>query len=139
MSMLQAIKNYMLLFPYLEENVVLLSDHTSGKEMQYSILQLPGTRVLEEDLAGNLDCQYPFAFQSIESTLDELQRFENADFFDKLYDWFTEQNNQEVFPELREDQTPERMETLGWGYLMQEETNLGVYQVQCRLLYTQKS
>lgn len=138
MSMLQAVKDYLILFPLLQDDALFQSDHSTGSEVQYSILQLPGTKVLEEDLAGNLYCQYPFAFQSIESTMDELQRFANADFYDQLDEWLKEQNEAEIFPVLEENQTPEKVETLGWGYLIQEQTGTGVYQVQCRLLYIQK-
>ena len=139
MSILQAIKNYMLLFPLLQEDAPLLSDHADGSEVQYSIIQLPGTRVLEEDLAGNQACQYTFAFQSTESTLDELQRFANADFYEQLSNWFISQSLQEILPTLSDDQTPELIETITGGYLMQEETGTGVYQIQCRLLYNQQT
>lgn len=138
MSMLQAIKDYLILFPLLQDDALFQSDHTTGSEVQYSILQLPGTKVLEEDLVGNKSCQYPFAFQSIESTMDELQRFANADFYDELDAWMEAQNDAEIFPALPPNHLPERVETLGWGYLMQEQTGTGVYQVQCRFLYIQK-
>lgn len=139
MSILEAIKTFMLDFPLLEEDTAVLSDHSTGNAVQYSIIQIPGTRILEEDLAGNQDCQYTFAFQSIESTLDELQRFANADFYDELEAWLTAQSNQNNLPALATGQHPEKIETLGWGYLMQEETGTGVYQVQCRLLYIQET
>lgn len=138
MSLLQAVKDYLLAFPLLQDDALFQSDHNTGSQVQYSILQLPGTKVLEEDLAGNKYCQYPFAFQSIESTMDELQRFANADFYDQLDEWIESMNDAEIYPTLQAHQTPERVETLSWGYLMQEQTGTGVYQVQCRLLYTQR-
>lgn len=129
----------MLTCPLLADDAALFSDHSTGDMVQYSIIQVPGTRVLEEDLSGNQDCQYTFAFQSIESTMDELQRFANADFYDELEAWFKSQSNNNVLPTLQADQHPELIETLAWGYLMQEQTGTGVYQVQCRLLYIQET
>jgi hypothetical protein len=137
-SILEAIKTYMLDFPLLEDGSPLFSDHSVGTAVQYSIIQIPGTRVLEEDLVGNQDCQYTFAFQSIESTMDELQRFANANFYDELEVWLRTQSKLNLLPVLDANQKPELIETLGWGYLMQEETGIGVYQVQCRLLYIQE-
>lgn len=138
MSILEAIKTYMLTLPLLENDTLFFSDHSTGREVQYSIIQSPGTRVLDEDLAGNQDCQYTFAFQSIESTLDELQRFANVNFYEELEAWFISQSNSNILPTLSAKQHPEKIETLAWGYLMQEETGTGVYQVQCRLLYIQE-
>jgi hypothetical protein len=137
MSILEAIKTYMLTFPLLKDDALFLSDHSSGDIVQYSIIQIPGTRVLEEDLLGNESCQYTFAFQSIESTMDELARFANASFYDELETWLKSQSAQNILPAMESSQHPEKIETLSWGYLMQEQTGTGVYQVQCRLLYTQ--
>lgn len=137
MSILEAIRTYMLEFPELKPNSALWSDHSAGDAIQYSIVQIPSTRVLAEYLDGKSDRQYTFAFQSTESTLDELARYENAEFFDKLDAWFEAQTENEQFPTLEANQFPEKIETLSWSYLMQEQSGTGVYQVQCRLLYQQ--
>lgn len=137
MSMLQAIRDYMDTFPELKDNVFLFGDHQEGEEPQYSIQQLPGTKVLESFLDGTDDCQYTFAFQSAESTADELERYANAEFFEKLDTWFKAQTLAQIFPTLETGQVAERIETTNWSYLMAENSLTGVYQIQCLLLYSQ--
>lgn len=138
MRMLSAIRTFMLDFPELDADAALLSDHSSGQILQYSIVQQPSSRVLSEDIIGNKECQYTFAFQSIESTMDEAQRHLNSEFYEKLEEWFITQTKIENLPVLKANQTAETIEVLTSGYLMQEEAGTGVYQVQCRLLYTEK-
>lgn len=138
MSMLSAIRTFMLDFPELDADAALLSDHSSGQILQYNIVQQPNSRVLSEDIIGNKECQYTFAFQSIESTMDEAQRHLNSEFYEKLEEWFITQTKLENLPVLKANQTAETIEALTSGYLMQEEAGTGVYQVQCRLLYTEK-
>lgn len=138
MPLLQSVKEFMLNFPSLDVDAALLSDHSSGEILQYSIVQQPGNRIISEDIIGNKECQYNFAFQSIESTMDEGQRLLNAEFYEKLEKWFTAQTEAGDFPVLETKQFPDEIKVVTSGYLMQEQTGTGVYQVQCVLLYTQK-
>lgn len=139
MSLLQAVREYMATFPELQANVFLFGDHPEGDEPQYNISQLPGDKVLESYLDGKQDCQYAFAFQSAESAADELQRYENAAFFENLDAWFIAQTNAGNFPTLEVGQVAERIEATNWSYLLAENSLTGVYQIQCRLLYTQST
>lgn len=140
MSIISALKNYLKTNPSIPSQAPVWVDYMENKPTQFSILTLPGNQILEEYIDGSSRRVYPFAIQSIESTADELERLENSGFYEDLSEWFEEQSEAGTLPDLGTGKTAERIEMMGWGYLFQTgESQTGIYQIQCRLIYEQSA
>lgn len=138
MSMLSVIKAYIKTNPNIESSVPVWVDFMGSEPDQISIIPIPGSRVIEDYINGDSMRAFPFAIQSVESTADELERLQNSGFYEELSEWFETQTFSGVLPTLEDDKVAESIETMGWAYLFaQGESQTGVYQIQCRLVYFQ--
>lgn len=139
MSLIASIKEYIAMYPGLVAGAGLLVETLNKTPTQYSLVPLPGTRVLESYLNGSELCQYPFALQSMESTADETARMATHEFFEDLSKWLKEQSEDGNLPALDDvKQTPESLEVINQAALIAlGESGTGIYQLQCRLVYKQ--
>jgi hypothetical protein len=144
MSIIAAVKTYIATYQELKPKAPITVDYlgAAGLLKGYAIIPLPGTKIIETYINNGTRREFPFAFQSVESTADELKRLENSDFMESLSDWFEEQTEAGTLPDLDPDndngKTAESIEVVGWGYLYQtDDTTRGVYQVNCKLTYEQ--
>lgn len=140
MSIISALRTYMATCSSLESGALLLVDHLGETPIQYAIIPQGGDKIVEEYIDGSSLREFPFLFRSARSTADDLERIENAGFFETLADWFETQTEAGVFTSLSlgTGKTPEKIEADGWGYLYEEgESATGVYQIRCRLTYGQ--
>lgn len=138
MSLISALKDYLEDYSELEEGAPVWVNFLGVQPVEYAIVPLAGTRIVSEDLAGNTERQFPFAFQSVESTADELERLGTTGFYEAFADWLETQTDDEAFPDLGEGKTATKIEALGQGYLYQQgDSQTGVYQIQCLLSYDQ--
>lgn len=139
MSILSSVKSYIIEYAGLKSGAPVWVDHLGQNPTQYSIVPLPGTRVVEHHLDGGSLREFPFAFQSMESTSDELERLENSGFFETFTDWLESQTESGDLPTLGAKKTAEKIEALGWAYLYEQgKSSTGIYQVQCKLTYDQE-
>jgi hypothetical protein len=137
-TIIEALKTYLAGYSNLKDDAPLWVDYLGPKPTQYAIAPLAGTKILEEYVDGSSLRAFPFAFQSMESTADELERLDTQGFYEVFADWLDTQTNAGTFPTLDSDKTPQAIETLGWSYLYREgESETGVYQIQCRLVFEQ--
>jgi hypothetical protein len=105
---------------------------------QYSIVPLPGSKVLESYVNGVKIMEYDFAFQSAESTADDLERLANIGFFEEFSDWMDLQTLSGNLPVLGTGKTAIAIEAVNGGYLFEEgNSETGIYQIECRLEYRQ--
>lgn len=140
MSMLSAVTTYIKDYIGLAAGAPVWVDFLGSDPTQYSVTPLPGSRIIEEDIIGNTVREYPFAFQSMESTADDLERLETAAFFETFATWLDSQTADGNFPTLEEGQTPTKIEALGWAYLYEQGvSDTGIYQIQCKLTYEQEA
>ena len=138
MSIISAIRSYLAGYSALKEGAPVWVDYLGPSPTEYAIAPLAGQRVIERWLDGGSLREFPFAFQSMESTADDLERLETVGFFEAFSDWLESQSDSGVFPTLGAKQTPIRIEALGWAYLYEQGVSeTGVYQVQCKLTYEQ--
>ena len=138
MTIISALKTYIATYTGLETGFLLQTDHLNPDGTNYSIIPLPGTRIIEEDVIGNTTREYPFAVQSNRSTADELTRLENSGFCEEFADWLESQTDADVFPTLGTGKTPTKIEATVGGVLYEQgESDTGVYQIQCLLTYDQ--
>lgn len=138
-SMIEAIKTYIATYTGLVANAPIWVNYLGTDPTQYTIIPLPGACIVETYLDDSALCEFPFAFQSVESTADELERLESIGFFEAFAAWLKSQTAADTFPTLNAGQTPERIEALTWGYLYQQgESATGIYQITCKLTYKQQ-
>jgi hypothetical protein len=138
MSVIGALKGYIEGFAGLEEGAPVWVNYLSVNPVEYAIVPLPGARIVTTDIIGNTEREFPFAFQSAESTADDLARLEDIAFFEAFAEWLDAQSEAGELPEMDEGQTPEKIEATGWGFLFEQgESNTGIYQIQAKLSYQQ--
>lgn len=103
----------------------------------YSLVTMPGATEIRWVNSGS-DNTFPFAFQATLSTADDTARIENGGFFEQLKDWLKAQYEADNLPTLPTGKTADKLEALDGGYLYQEGgSGTGIYQILCRLEYTQ--
>lgn len=139
MTIINALRTYLAAYSGLETGAPLWVDFLGPDPTQYAIIPIPGDKIIEQYLDGGSLREYPFAIQSMESTADDLERLENNGFFEALSDWFESQANAGSLPTLGAKQTATSIEATGWGYLYEQgQSDTGIYQVQCKLVYEQQ-
>jgi len=140
MSLISAVQTYIKTYSQLATNAPVWVDYIGKTPTQYAISPLPGARIIETTITGKTTREFPFAFELVEFTADDAQRLENLGFFEAFADWLETQTNAGTLPTLASGKTSEKIEALGWGYLLDEgESGTGVYQIQCKLTYAQNA
>jgi len=138
MSVLSAVKDFIKTYDGLDAGAPVTSDYSGAKPTWYSIVPLSANPVIEKFVNGGSRRQFLFAFQSMEYTADELERLDNVNFFELFSEWLDEQTEAGVLPTLSADKTAEMIEAVDWGYLYEQgQSETGIYQIVCRLEYTQ--
>lgn len=139
MTLIGAIRTYLSTYTGISSTAPIWVDYLGNTPTEYSVVPLGGSIIVEQYIDGSSLREYPFAFRSIESTADDLERLENDGFYEAFAEWLDTQTETGVLPTLGTGQTSELIEALGWGYLTEQgNSETGVYQVQCRLVYTQE-
>lgn len=139
MSIISALRSYLKNYTGLALGAPVWVNYLGAVPTEYTVNPLPGNRIVEQYVDGSSLREYPFAFQSVESTAADLERLENSGFFEAFADWLESQTELGNLPVLDSGQTPERIEATGWGYLYEQgNSDTGVYQIQCRLVYEQE-
>lgn len=139
MSMISAIQTYVKTYGSLAANAPVWVDYIGKEPTQYAISPLPGARIVETFLDESTTREYPFAFELVGFTADDATRLENLGFFEAFAKWLETQSKAGTLPTLDAGMTPEKIEALGWGYLLDAgESGTGVYQIQCKLTYEQE-
>jgi hypothetical protein len=122
----------------LEDGALVMVDNVDSKPVNYSVIPLPGEQIVESYLDGSSLRQFPFAFQTVKSTADDLERIETVGFLEDLMDWFEERTEEENLPTLEGGKESESIEISSWGYLYdQGVSDTGIYQIIGRLVYKQ--
>jgi hypothetical protein len=138
-SILSAIQSYLKTYTGLKSGAPTWVDYLGQSPTEYSIVPIPGSRVVESYINGGSLREFPFAIQSMESTADDANRLDVNGFYESLADWFETQTASGSLPTLATGKTPLSIEALGWGYLSEQgESQTGVYQIQCKLVYEQR-
>ena len=138
MSVLSAIQTYIKTYSELKTDAPVWVNFMGEAPTEYSIVPLAGPQIIEEYITGKTSRVFPFALQSMESTMAELERVANQEFFEEFAEWLRTQSEASNFPTMGSGQTPFRIMALGHGVMLQQgDSQTGVYQIQCRLEYEQ--
>jgi len=139
MSIISGLRTYLASYSGLVSGAPLWVDTLGQLATEYAINPIAGERILESYIDGSSLREYPFAFQSTESTADNLERIETLGFYEAFADWLETQSEAGTLPTLGTKQTAEKIEALGWGFLFSPgESGTGIYQIQCKLTYQQQ-
>lgn len=135
---IESIRDFILTCPFLEDWRVNI-DYLNIP-MSYSIDPLPADPIVRRYMDGGSVKQYLFAFTSREEfDGDARTGIENSGFYQAFGEWIEEQNNKRNLPKLESPkQHPVSMEVVQGGYLYDAESDMGQYQIQCRLVYEQE-
>lgn len=140
MTLLESVRTYLLTYSGFAEDAAFLVEQLGKEPTQYALVPLSGNPILETYLNRKTLRQYPFAIQSMESTIDDLARIAASGFYEALTDWLESQNAAKIFPTMDTGKTPKSIEALGLPLLIEfGESGTGIYQLQCRLTYEQNA
>ena len=138
MSLIASVRDYIKEYSELVDNAPVWVNFLGVSPTEYSIVALPGAGTVETYLDGSTLESFPFAFQSVESTADNAERLANLGFFQAFKEWLSSQTENELFPTLDAGKTPEKIEAVDGGVLLEQgESGTGIYSVTCQLLYGQ--
>ncbi len=139
MSIISSLKTYIGNYSSLKANAPLWVDYLGDTPTGYAIIPLAGERIAENYIDGGSAREYPFAFQSMESTADDLERIDSQGFFENFAAWLDSQTKTGTLPTLGTGQTATEIKATGWSYLFEQGgSETGVYQIQCLLSYDQQ-
>lgn len=135
MMIIKALREYFLDCPILEEAAKINVDFLEVDPTNYTLDGVPADPIVKMYADGGKIKQFLFVFASKEYYgPDVLQNIDNSGFYEKLSDWFEEQNEISNLPELNNKRAL-KIETLTSGYLFGSDENSARYQLQGRLLY----
>jgi hypothetical protein len=138
MSMISAVRDYIETYNGVESDEIVYVNFVDDEPVSYSIIPVPGSRIINTDIIGNTTREYPFVFRTSMSTADNLERLENAAFFENFAEWLDTQSEAGTLPSLASGQTARKIEATNWGYLYEEgQSDTGIYQINCMLTYRQ--
>ncbi len=137
-SILSILKTYLQGYSELKENAPIWVDFLGDTPTQYSIVPLPGARIIEQYVDDSTLREFPFAFQSMEYTADETERIATSEFYEAFADWLEEQSKNETLPTMNTNQEPVSIEAVSWAYWLEKgKSDTGIYQINCKLTYGQ--
>ena len=139
MSIISALATYLKTYSGLQSGVPLWVDYLGGVNTQYAIVPLAGDKVIERYINGGSLREFPFAFRSMESTADDLERLETLGFYEAFADWLESQTEAGALPTLGTKKAAVSIEAQGWAYIYEQgQSDTGVYQINCKLTYEQQ-
>ena len=137
MSVISAIRDFVADYDGLENDNVKI-DSVGPDTVEYSIVPLPGQRIVTENIDGSSVREYPFAFRTSALTLDDGTRLVNSEFSENFAAWLESQTAAGTLPTLGTGQTATSIEETLSGALYEEgESGQAIYQIQCKLVYEQ--
>ena len=138
MSMIGAVQAYLKQYSELPAGAPVWVDTVGPAAGEYGVIALAGTRVVETYINGKSLREFSFAFQSTESTADDLARLETNGFYEAFADWLDAQTEAGSLPVLDAKRTAVAIEATGWAFLYEQgNSDTGIYQIQCKLFYEQ--
>ncbi|MEG2931626.1 MAG: hypothetical protein RR825_07550 [Ruthenibacterium sp.] len=141
-TIIGALRTFFLACPLMGKNklnVDYLPADCKKNGIEYSIDTTPATEIIKRYTNGFTRRQYLFVISSVNDYGNgTLQNIASSGFYEKLSDWLEAQTKSGVLPLLPDGKTADSIEAQTTGYLFSVSPNSGKYQIQCRLVYTQK-
>lgn len=140
MSVVEVIQDFISGYSELDSDAPVWVNYLGESPVEYSIVPLPGDGIVEEYITGKTSRVFPFAFRSMEDTIEQISRINVQVFYEEFAEWLRTMSNQGTFPDMDAGQIPFKIEATGSGFLFaQGDSQTGIFQIQCQLLYEQDS
>ena len=138
MSIIEAIRDFMLDFPGLHEGDLCI-DFLGAEPEQCTLEPVPCDPVYRRYTDGGALKQFLFLFASREYySADVQQCAANQAFYEDFAAWIKAQNDARNLPELGVDRYAFSLEVLTSGYAISEDAKTARYQIQLRLIYEEE-
>ena len=138
MSIIEAVRNFMLTFPGLHEGDLCI-DFLGADPEQCTLEPVPCSPVFRLYADGGALKQYLFVFASREYySADVQQCAANQAFYEDFAAWVKVQNDDRNLPELGTGKCAVSIEVLTSGYAFSEDATTARYQIQLRLIYEEE-
>jgi len=139
MSIIESLRTYIVDYnSNLTTGAPVWVNYLGSVPIEYSIVPMPGDKIVETNILGISTREFPFAFQSAESTADNLGRLETIGFYEAFAAWLEQQTLDGVLPTLDDGKTAISLEANGWGFLYERgESDTAIYQILAKLVYEQ--
>ncbi len=141
MTIIQGLYDFFLTCPVLQNGALHVNWLPPSVQdgLQFSIDASPADEAVATHLRGGGVCRFEFVLRSINAFgPDTLQNIENNGLYDTLAAWLRTQTAARRLPSMPPGMQPLRIAALSAGYLFQEDSHAGHYQIQCRLEYYRK-
>ena len=140
MSIIQAIRNYLLTYPGIfNSDALLLVDYLGSEAGQFTIEPLPCDPVFRRYTDGGCLKQYLFLLANRAEYAADLQPcVENEQFFEEFARWIKQQDRADVLPNLGDSRAAVGIEVVSGGYVFSEDTDTARYQIELRLIYKEE-
>lgn len=138
MAIVEAVRDYILTCPLLQELARVNVDFLPTDTSTYSVETVPTDTIIETNIDGSTVRQFVFVFASRVTYTDELRNnIDNSGFYEGFEKWLEENSEKNVLPRLDEGLTATKIEAMSSGYLFDISGDLtnARYQIQCRLIY----
>lgn len=135
---IESLMNYILTCPYLEKLSKFGLNFLDRNSKNYSIEEVPSKSTISKKVDGSYEKQFVFVFASMFDYSEELEnQIYNSGFYEDFSDWIEENNDNEIFPKLRDGLIPTsiEVETSGYLYGVTEGMDKARFQIQCKLIY----
>jgi hypothetical protein len=137
-SIIEALQEYLSTYSGLN-NAPVWVNYLKDGQVNYAIYPIAGQKIRQRYLNGGSEREFPFSFQTINGTEEDVQRLENLSFFEAFSDWLEAQTDAENFPNLGPKKTVTSIEALTGGYMYEQgDSASAVYQITCKLVYEQE-
>lgn len=138
-TMLQGLRDYFLTCPLLADGKIQVNSlPEETQELEYSITPSPDRQVLKQYINGDSRRQLSFLIHTVEAySSDFLASLDRCGLFEQLEEWVEEKNNALVLPSLPGGKEAEWIEVQSTLHPINQDTQTGSYQIQCRLIYRQ--
>lgn len=140
MSIIQAVREYLLTYPGISESdALLLVDYLGSEAGQFTIEPVPCDPIFQKYADGGCQKQYLFLLASREEySAALLPCVKNEQFYEDFARWIEVQNAQRVLPDLGVDRFAVGIEVITGGYVLGEDADTARYQIQLRLVYEEE-
>lgn len=142
MTIIESIRDFIKKCPYLEEfegAVRIGVDYLNKESTTYSIEKVPCNPIVKKYIDGSSKKQEQFIFASRESYgQDVFNNLDNINFYEKFAEWIEEMNSKGDLPLLDNKKESEKIEVTSNGYAFQTDVDKAQYQIQLRLIYTER-
>lgn len=135
MTVIEAMKNYLLTCPYLTARAdELRIDYPGAKPVSFALAS-NGTNTVQCFITGGRVIEHNFVLYAKQYTIENAYRLENSGFFEDFADWLHAQTLAQVFPTCCDAEFQKITSSNGMLFDLDESGVSGTYMIQIQAIY----